>query len=33
MNFPFQRGAEVKNQNIITTPKRDDRHEEKKNIS
>jgi len=26
MNFPFQRVVEVKNQSIISTPKRDDRH-------
>jgi hypothetical protein len=32
MNFPFQRGAEVKNQSIISTSKRDDRHK-KKNTS
>jgi hypothetical protein len=30
MNFPIQRGAEVKNRSIITTPKRDDRHKNKK---
>jgi hypothetical protein len=29
MNFPFQIGAEVKNQSIITTPKNDDRHKNK----
>jgi hypothetical protein len=32
MNFPFQRGAEVKNQSIITTQKRDDRHKKKKTV-
>jgi hypothetical protein len=31
MNFSFQRGAEVKNRSIITTPKSDDRHKNKKN--
>jgi hypothetical protein len=32
MNFPIQRGAEVKNRSIITTPKRDDRHKKKTHI-
>jgi hypothetical protein len=32
MNFPFQRGAEEKIQSIITTPKRDDKHKNKKKI-
>jgi hypothetical protein len=30
MNFPIQRRVEVKNRSIITTPKRDDRHKNKK---
>jgi hypothetical protein len=30
MNFPFQRGAKVKNRSIITTQKSDDRHKNKK---
>jgi len=30
MSFPFQRGAEVKNlQSITSTPKHDDRHKKK----
>jgi hypothetical protein len=31
--FPLQREAEVKNQSIISTPKRDDRHTKKKHSS
>jgi len=30
MNFPFQKGAEVKNKSIISPPKRDDRHKNTK---
>jgi hypothetical protein len=30
IQFPFQRGAEVKNQSTITSPKRDDRYIYKK---
>jgi hypothetical protein len=29
IKFPFQKGAEVKNQSTITTTKRDDRHKKK----
>ena len=32
MNFPIQRGAEVKNRSIITTPKSGDRHKKKTHI-
>jgi hypothetical protein len=32
MNFPFPRGAEVKNQSIISTPKHDDGHKKKTHI-
>jgi len=30
MNFPFQRGAEIKNQSIVCTSKRDDSNKNKK---